>query len=161
MNFFDGKLISENGAIHFDGGDFTMTIPDELKSIYESHAGKDVTFGIRPEDIHNPDFVPSGITTAKVAAKVEVTELMGNEIFVYLNSGSHQSYIARVDPRSNYSYGQDVEVAFNMDNFHIFDKGNRRSDSLNQTYKARKFATFLLPTRIKSKIPAGFQQGFC
>ncbi|HKJ27345.1 MAG TPA: sn-glycerol-3-phosphate ABC transporter ATP-binding protein UgpC [Anaerolineales bacterium] len=122
MNFFDGKLVSDNGKIHFDGGDFTMTIPDELKSTYESHAGKDVTFGIRPEDIHNPDFVPSGITTANVSAKVEVTELMGNEIFVYLNSGTQQSYIARVDPRSHYSYEQDVEVAFNMGNFHIFDK---------------------------------------
>jgi multiple sugar transport system ATP-binding protein len=122
MNFFDGKLVADNGAIHFDGSDFQIPIPDAIKSAYQEFVGKDVTFGIRPEDIHNPEFTPSGIGTAKVQAKVEVTELMGNEIFVYLTTGGHQSYIARVDPRSNYNYGQDVEVAFNMENFHIFDK---------------------------------------
>ena len=47
---------------------------------------------------------------------------MGNEIFVYLNTGDHTGYIARVDPRSNYTFGAEVKVAFNMDNFHIFDK---------------------------------------
>ena len=122
MNFFDGKLVTENGKIHFDAGDFQIPIPDAIKSAYQGFVGKEVTFGIRPEDIHNPEFTPSGIGTAKVGAKVEVTELMGNEIFVYLTTGSHQSYIARVDPRSKYHYGDDVQVAFNMENFHIFDK---------------------------------------
>jgi multiple sugar transport system ATP-binding protein len=52
---------------------------------------------------------------------VDVTELMGNEIFVYLKSGDH-SFVARVDPRSRYKIEDEVQMVFNMDNMHIFDK---------------------------------------
>ena len=64
--------------------------------------GKEVILGIRPDDIHNPEFSPSDIHGEKVEAKVEVTELMGNEILIYLNTGSENSIVARVDPRSRY-----------------------------------------------------------
>ncbi|MBE0585030.1 MAG: sn-glycerol-3-phosphate ABC transporter ATP-binding protein UgpC [Desulfofustis sp.] len=121
MNFFDGQLNQSDGKMVFDGSSFSLEIPAAKKDVYAPHTGKPVTFGIRPEDIHNPDFMPQGIIPAKVSAKVEVTELMGNEIFVYLHTGEHSGYIARVDPRSHYSFGDDVQVAFNMDNFHIFD----------------------------------------
>ena len=121
MNFFDGKLAQSDGNVVFDGGALTVEIPADKKDIYAPHVGKPVTFGIRPEDIHNPDYTPAGIVPAMVEAKVEVTELMGNEIFVYLNTGEHSGYIARVDPRSKYHFDDNVQVAFNMENFHIFD----------------------------------------
>jgi multiple sugar transport system ATP-binding protein len=56
-----------------------------------------------------------------VEAKVDVTELMGNEIFVYLKTGE-QSFVARVDPRSRYQINEDIQVVFNMVNMHIFDR---------------------------------------
>jgi len=121
MNFFEGKITKSDGKMVFDGGTFHLEIPKDREKLYQSCVGKPVFFGIRPEDIHNPDFTPPGITPAKVPGKVEVTELMGNEIFVVLGSGGH-SFVARVDPRSKYQYGDDVEVTFNMGNFHIFDK---------------------------------------
>jgi len=49
-----------------------------------------------------------------------VTELMGNEIFLYLVSGKN-TFVARVDPRSKLRVGQQAQVMFDMDNFHIFD----------------------------------------
>ena len=39
---------------------------------------------------------------------------------MYLLSGKN-SFVARVDPRSSHRIGAEVEIAFNMDNFHIFD----------------------------------------
>jgi multiple sugar transport system ATP-binding protein len=121
MNFFEGNIVQEDGKLYFDGQSFKLPIPESKNSLYQRYAGKSVTFGIRPEDIHNPLFQPQGIKPANVKAKVEVTELMGNEIFVYLTTGDHSGYIGRVDPRSHYQFGQDVEVSFNMENFHIFD----------------------------------------
>ncbi len=35
-------------------------------SQYKAHAGKQVIFGIRPEDVHDPDYVPPGIHQAIV-----------------------------------------------------------------------------------------------
>lgn len=120
MNFFDAKLVKDNGKLIVDAGTFAIEIPKDRAGVYEPHAGKAVTFGIRPEDIHNPDFTPPNIIPARVESKVEVTELMGNEIFVYLAAGPH-NYVARVDPRSRYTYDQSVQLAFNLGNMHIFD----------------------------------------
>jgi multiple sugar transport system ATP-binding protein len=52
---------------------------------------------------------------------VDPTELMGNEIFLFLKSGDNE-YVARVDPRTSYKIGDQVTLAFNMNNIHIFDK---------------------------------------
>ena len=120
MNFFDGNILSEGDKLVIDLGSFKIAIPADKKPVYKELVGKDIIFGIRPEDIHNPDFAPVDIHAEPVKVKVDVTELMGNEIFLYLVNGKHQ-FIARVDPRTRVEVGQDFEVVFNMDNFHIFD----------------------------------------
>jgi len=120
MNFFPAKLRKDGGDLFVDTGDFAVKIPEDRAGTYMHLADKDVIFGIRPEDIHNPAFVPQGIHAAPVDTKVDVTELMGNEIFLYLVSGKN-NYVARVDPRTRFQMGDQVQVLFNMDNFHIFD----------------------------------------
>jgi multiple sugar transport system ATP-binding protein len=62
----------------------------------------------------------------KVTVKVDVTELMGNEIFLYLVSGKNV-FVARVDPRSKLRIGQQAQVMFDMDNFHIFDAATEQA----------------------------------
>jgi multiple sugar transport system ATP-binding protein len=126
MNFFPAKMVQDDSKLYVDGGSFHLMIPEDRKSTYESLVGKNVVFGIRPEDIHNPDFAPPGITAHPVEGEVDVTELMGNEIFVYLKSGDH-SYVARVDPRSRYQMGDKVNMVFNMENMHIFDQETERA----------------------------------
>ncbi len=120
MNFFSGKLVKEGEKLLVDTGDFVVQIPAERVKTYLPYAGKNITFGIRPENIHDPEFTPPGIHAEKVAARVDVTELMGNEIFVYLVSGKN-TFIARVDPRSRFRIGDQAQIALNMDNLHIFD----------------------------------------
>jgi multiple sugar transport system ATP-binding protein len=120
MNFFPGKLRKDGGKLVVDTGDFVVAIPRKLSKPYEAYEGKDVIFGIRPENIHDAEFVPTNIDAEKVAVKVDVTELMGNEIFLYLVSGKN-TFVARVDPRSQLRVGEQATVAFNMDNVHIFD----------------------------------------
>jgi multiple sugar transport system ATP-binding protein len=120
MNFFPGKLRKDNGKLVVDANDFSVAIPSKFAKPYEPHAGKDIIFGIRPENIHDVDFVPPNIDAEKVAVKVDVTELMGNEIFLYLVSGKN-TFVARVDPRSKLRVGEQASVAFDMDSIHIFD----------------------------------------
>jgi len=123
MNFFQGKLHKDQNKLVVDTGDFSVAIPPHEAKPYESYAGKDIVFGIRPENIHDAEFVPPGIDAEKVAVKVDVTELMGNEIFLYLVSGKN-TFVSRVDPRSKLRVGEQASVAFDMDNFHIFDAAN-------------------------------------
>jgi multiple sugar transport system ATP-binding protein len=52
---------------------------------------------------------------------VDVSELMGNEIFLYLLSGAH-AFIARVDPRSRARAGHSMTLTVDLDKLHFFDK---------------------------------------
>ena len=121
MNFFNAKLVKEGDDIQIDAESFKVSVPEDRKESLKEYVGKDVVFGLRPEDIHDPDFAPPRIISQEIDAKVDVTELMGNEIFLYLTSGEHE-FVARVDPRTSYSMDDEIRVAFNMDNMHVFDK---------------------------------------
>jgi multiple sugar transport system ATP-binding protein len=121
MNFFPASVHRDDGKLFIDGGSFKVQIPENRMETYGPYVGKNVIFGIRPEDVHNPQFAPPDIIARPVEAKVDVTELMGNEIFVYLSNGDH-NFVARVDPRTRVHMGDDMQVVLNMDNMHIFDR---------------------------------------
>jgi multiple sugar transport system ATP-binding protein len=120
MNFFPGKLRKDGGKLIVDTGDFMVQIPAKKAAPYQGLVDKNIILGIRPENIHDPEYTPPNIDAEKVAVKVDVTELMGNEILLYLVSGKN-TFVARVDPRSKLRVGQQSQVMFDMDNFHIFD----------------------------------------
>ena len=121
MNFFDVTVTGTKEEMFLDGGSFKVQVPSHKTASLADYLGKEVVFGVRPEDIDDPEYAPPGIIGAPVKARVDVTELMGNEVFLYLVSGT-KSFIARVDPRTPARVGQDVEVLLNMENMHIFDR---------------------------------------
>jgi len=57
---------------------------------------------------------------------VDVTELMGNEVFLYLLTGKN-SYLARVDPRTQARVGNTVQIVANLDSVHFFDKATEQA----------------------------------
>jgi multiple sugar transport system ATP-binding protein len=120
MNFFSAKIEKSNSNLYVNAGDICVKIPETRFKTYGEFVGKKVIFGIRPEDIYNPSFTPPGILPAEIECKVDVTELMGNEVFIYLMAGKH-SFMARVDPRSQYKIGEKIKLSFNMANMHLFD----------------------------------------
>jgi multiple sugar transport system ATP-binding protein len=120
MNFFPAKLRRDNSKLMVDSGAFAVAIPPENAKPYQAYEGKNVIFGIRPEDIHDPKFTPPNVHTENVEAQVDVTELMGNEIFLHMLSGQN-AFVARVDPRSSMHVEEKVQIAFDMDSFHVFD----------------------------------------
>jgi len=121
MNFLEATLVERDGKVAVDAKDYLLEIPDDKADAYRQHLGKDVIFGIRPEDTHDPEYAPPGIKSALVEAKVDVTELMGNEVIVYL-VGEGTEFLGRFDPRTGARVGNTVPVVFNMDRMHVFDK---------------------------------------
>ncbi len=126
MNFFDATLTGDDQATYVDTGAFRLKLPADKATQYKAYKGKQVVFGIRPEDIHDPDFAPPGVHSAVVESKVEVTELMGHEVIVYLNA-KDKPFLARVDPRSKARVGNTIGVALNLDNCHLFDKQTEKA----------------------------------
>ncbi len=121
MNFFDSTLVESDGKMEVNAGGFRLEVPPEKTAEWREHMGKEVIFGIRPEDIHSKEFAPPQILESDMASTVDVTELMGNEIFLYCMTPDDKQFISRVDPRVRVSTGDEIELAVNMANAHIFD----------------------------------------
>lgn len=120
MNFFDAVLRGSPEAITVDAGSFTLELPPDKRQQAADYLDKEVVLGIRPEDLHSQAYARPEVTTAPLVARVDMTELMGNEIYVYLLTGETR-FVARVDSRTEVRQGMDLELVVNMDNVHLFD----------------------------------------
>ncbi len=120
MNFFDATLTRSDGKVFVDTSCYRVQLPEEKAAFYKQYAGKRVIFGMRPEDIHDPQYVRPGVHTAMVDCQVDLTELMGKEVIAHLICGEHQ-FEAVVDPRTNFRIGNQVQVAMDLDSCHVFD----------------------------------------
>ena len=125
MNFLHGSLQAEGSSIWFlednpSGSPVKLKLDDSLAKKGAAYADKKVVFGIRPEDIADANTVTSTDSTVRSPAKVEVSEPMGAETFLYLDSGAH-SFIAKVHSGDKYNINQPVELHFNMEKAHLFD----------------------------------------
>ena len=120
MNFFDGTMVREDGKLFVDTGSFRVEAPADKVATWSKAPSARVVLGIRPEDMHDPEFAPPGILPFSVNAQVDVTELMGNEVFVYYKLGKAE-FIARLDPRTKAHMGTDMQVVFNTERMHLFD----------------------------------------
>ena len=63
----------------------------------------------------------SNATTGVISCKVEITEMMGAEIYLYLDCEGIP-LTARVSSRSTVRPGDEVKMAIDPNRIHIFDK---------------------------------------
>ena len=120
MNFFDVTVSREEDETFLEGSAFRIQVPQDKADSLAPFRAERIIFGIRPENIHDREYAPPAILASIIRAKVEVTELMGNEIFLHLVSGV-ESFLARVDPRSGAQPGHDIAVAMDLSKMYLFD----------------------------------------
>jgi multiple sugar transport system ATP-binding protein len=121
MNFIDGVLIEKSGKVAVDCRDFVLNVPDSKAAAARPFMGKEVIVGIRPDDTHDPEYAPPGISKALVEARVDLTELMGDAVYVYLVTDNN-ILMGRYDPRTKATVGSTAGVVFDLDRMHLFDR---------------------------------------
>jgi multiple sugar transport system ATP-binding protein len=126
MNFFDANLVAEGENLVADAHAFKVTIDPRHAEPFRAYAGKEIILGIRPEDIHDANFTPPGITPSPLEATVDVVEQMGNEVVLYLTEKG-VTLTARVDPRTNAAVGGRLKTVVSVDNIHLFDANTKQS----------------------------------
>ncbi len=128
MNFINGKLEKKGEDVYFNFEDLSLKLPAEKANNpdLKDYIGQEVVAGLRPEAIHDDPMNLSTHEDSKLKAYVDVTELMGAEIYLYLNVGEETRLIARVSSRSKSRAGETIDVAFDMSRIHIFDKDTER-----------------------------------
>ncbi len=124
MNLFRGTARRMNGRIEFnasaaaDRSSFTVVLPDALARRAETHLGQPLVLGTRPENIVDAAGASTGASV--VDARVEVSEPMGAETYLYLDAGG-MPFIARVRPTDRYEPNQTIKVSFDLEHAHLFD----------------------------------------
>ena len=107
MNFYDVKF--ENGSLHGKGFDVELT--DAEKDTLSAYNGKEITLGVRPEDIAEGGSLP---------VKVFSNENLGMNTLVHGHMGDNNRISAKLRGWTNYKNGDIVNVTFKRK--HFFDK---------------------------------------
>ncbi|MBC7959087.1 MAG: sn-glycerol-3-phosphate ABC transporter ATP-binding protein UgpC [Vallitaleaceae bacterium] len=123
MNFIDTKVIKSNDGIVLLFGSNSVILPQSKAQVLidKGYIDKDVTMGIRPEDIKDAELLPESTTGNIVEATVNVTELLGAEVNLYLTVDAYD-VTAVVSPHSKAQPGDVIKLALDLNKIHIFDK---------------------------------------
>ena len=118
MNFINVKLVGSE--IVSDG--FRLKVPEGALKVLrdKGYEGKDLIFGIRPEDVNaEPAFLET-FPESVVKATISVSELLGSESHLYCQVGKDE-FVAKVDARDYLQTGATVELGFDLNKAHFFD----------------------------------------
>ncbi len=126
MNFFNVTVVGSKEEMFLEGPKFRLPVPQSKATGLVCYLGKEVVFGIRPENLHDLEYSPPGAAGAVIKARVEVAELMGNEIFLHLLVGD-RPFMARVNPQTSARPGHDVVLVLDMSRMHAFDLQTERA----------------------------------
>ena len=142
MNFIECEVEKDENGAYITFGSNSVRLPKEKANdpALEPYFGKEVIAGIRPELIHDEPIYLSSMSENVIEANVDVTELMGAEIYLYLAVDGAEAYnveaskgenvkndiIARVSSRSQARAGDRIQVAIDASRIHLFDKDTQK-----------------------------------
>ena len=131
MNFFDAELVKTGETYQVKVAGATMELADRVqKKLAEAGVcSQEITLGIRPEHVSFAE--EAGPHT--IAAKVDVSEMMGSEIHLHVTAqekeGVEKDVVLRIPTtelpekfRSGIPYGTPVNFTFPGELVHLFDK---------------------------------------
>lgn len=119
MNFFT-VTVEKDRLVSKDG--FTLGLPQGQAKVLanKGYLGKEVIFGIRPEDISSDQIVHDTYPDATITSEVVVSELLGSETMLYVRAGQSE-FASRVDARDFHNPGEKIALTFNVVKGHFFD----------------------------------------
>jgi multiple sugar transport system ATP-binding protein len=127
MNFLEAGVAREGEALVVDTGAFRVLLPPAFAAKAAPYVGRRVVFGVRPEDVSEPDPADAAAGARTVRARAEVVETLGYETFVHASCGAHV-LVARLDARERPpEVGQTLELHLTMENTHLFDRDTTRT----------------------------------
>ncbi|HIU05521.1 MAG TPA: sn-glycerol-3-phosphate ABC transporter ATP-binding protein UgpC [Candidatus Coprousia avicola] len=122
MNFIDATVGESAGKVTLTFGANTITVPEAKASALKPYVGKAVIAGIRPEDVVEAhEYAEGRNLSEKIDATVTVYELLGSEAMIYgdVDGGQISAHLSAANPVRT---GSRIEVAFDVDKLHVFDK---------------------------------------
>jgi multiple sugar transport system ATP-binding protein len=123
MDFFQGVKVTGDGdttTIVIEGVG-QVEVPPLYAPRAREAAGKNLTFGIRPEHLEDVAMLsPDARDGSTITAPVDVVEHLGSELLVHLTAAGKE-IVARLDPRSPAHTGGVSTLHVDTENIHLFD----------------------------------------
>ncbi|MFL5081508.1 MAG: ABC transporter ATP-binding protein, partial [Microvirga sp.] len=118
MNFAAVTVTERDGGLRLVNEGLDIAAPPHAADRLRACLGREVTLGIRPEDLR----IATAADPADFAfdALVEVVEKLGSEILLDLKVG-RGAMVAAVEPTVRAVYGDRLRIALNPDRLHFFD----------------------------------------
>jgi len=131
MNFFDGRLECNGGAVCFVGRIGRLPLPQSMSMSLRPHDGQTVAMGIRPQHvwIQSPNSKEVGHPTKEVGhprvgnlgeGVVRHFEPLGDCINVHVRTAGGESLVARVPPTASLLPGASVSIGMDLACAHVF-----------------------------------------
>ncbi|MDF2440788.1 MAG: multiple sugar transport system ATP-binding protein [Abditibacteriota bacterium] len=133
MNFIGATVKRDGDGLKLDCGTFSVQWPTARGAGLQNHIDRKVILGIRPENIHDSQFVPSGVDMINgVRLNVDVIEPMGSTSTLFLTTNpvaqteatmevAPNTLVAVVEAATQAKERAPLDVIFDVDKAHIFD----------------------------------------
>jgi len=122
MNFFDAKLVKENGKYAVVLGGYTVELAEDKQANLTANGvePQKITLGVRPEHI--------SLENSGIESKIEVSEMMGSSVHLHVNVDGKDVIVVvstvNMTPAETAALNavSIVNLAFNGNNCHVFSK---------------------------------------
>ena len=145
MNFVYTKIKSTKDSIELIFGDNKITYQDEKKKKLKSFENKEIVLGIRPEAFEDGHFANESEYSESIKVKVSLLEQLGSDSYVHFYKdikpvqteaieeiladegeditvlGNDTKFIARINPNSTVTEGEEIQLKINPSKLHFFD----------------------------------------
>jgi multiple sugar transport system ATP-binding protein len=118
MNFANVTVSEQNGALYAENKGLRIKLPDATAQRLRAQSVRDVTLGIRPEDLTIAG--PSDPADLCFDGLIEVTEQLGSEIILDMTVGDGMM-VASVEPTVKCKVHDTLRLAMRPSRLHVFD----------------------------------------
>jgi multiple sugar transport system ATP-binding protein len=127
MNFLTATVAVEGDVANLEIAGKSIPLPPakSKKLIEGGYDGKQVIFGIRPEDVYDSEMFIENSPHSTFESTIKVYELLGAEVFLYFDLDEFPM-TARVDSRTNSRPGDTVKFALDVEKIHVFDRDTEK-----------------------------------
>jgi multiple sugar transport system ATP-binding protein len=127
MNFLEGTIVTEKGALWFDEGSGRVALPAWAHAALGRRVGARVAMGVRPQAIRDTPFAGAGQDSG-LDAKVDVVEFLGDKTEVHVSTPKHPHVIAHLDATRGFAPNARVRLHLDPQRLQFFE-----TDATGQT----------------------------
>jgi len=117
MNFLTVKVIDEGGLVLDEGSFKVKPAPEHLEHL-KTYLGKELYFGIRPEDLN---YCENAAKENNIPVKITVVEPLGADIHLWVTTAT-QPLVARTEPHREFKVGDSANFIPRMEKARYFNK---------------------------------------